>query len=228
MQQAFTRPRLEAYLQELQPRIVDRIERFPVGSVRLADQFKSMLLSTALEVFIGVELPQSEADRINRAFITCLESLNALVRYPIPGGKWAAGRKSRRELEEFFHGLIPQKRKELTPDLFSVLCHTVGDDQHSFTDEDIVSHMIFLLFAAHDTSTTTLTTIAYNMGRFPEWQHRARQRAFDLGPNLTHAELEEMIEIDLVMKESLRMNPPVPVSFWKMLRERRVLRPHAE
>ena len=51
------------------------------------------------------------------------------------------------------------------------------DDGNQFTDEDVVNHMIFLLMAAHDTTTTTLTSMAYQVAKHPEWQERCRREA---------------------------------------------------
>ena len=41
------------------------------------------------------------------------------------------------------------------------LCHARTADGEAFTDEDVVNHMIFLMMAAHDTSTITTTAAAY-------------------------------------------------------------------
>src|SRR5882757_2587738 len=210
MQSAFSSPNLKGYLQEMQPMLAGRIANLPAGQVRLGHTFKDISLSMAMEVFVGVKLPQAETDRIIKAFMDCLSSVGAFVRYPIPGGQWARAIAARKELEKFFYDLVPQKRATETPDLFSVLCHAQSEQGEMFTDEDVVNHMIFVLFAAHDTTTVTLTTMAYYMARHPEWQERARVRALSLPAELAYEHLGEMTELDWVMKESLRLNPPVP------------------
>jgi cytochrome P450 len=210
MQSAFSSPNLKGYLQQMQPMLAERIATVPAGQVPLGHTFKDISLSMAMEVFVGVHLPQAEADRIIKAFMDCLSSVGAFVRFPIPGGQWARAIAARKELEKFFYDLLPQKRATETPDLFSVLCHAQSEHGEMFTDEDVVNHMIFVLFAAHDTSTVTLTTMAYHLARHPEWQERARARALSLPAELAYEHLGEMTELDWVMKESLRLNPPVP------------------
>jgi cytochrome P450 len=70
--------------------------------------------------------------------------------------------------------------------------------------------MIFLLMAAHDTSTITLSMMAYYLGRYPQWQERLREESRALGkPMLDYADLAGLEGLDLVMKETLRMNAPV-------------------
>ncbi|MFE3291545.1 cytochrome P450 [Rhodococcus sp. NPDC059234] len=211
LQQAFTNTHIKGYLQDMQPMLAERVARFPVGdSIRLLDEFKAVTLDLALAIFLGLDLPRAEADRINRAFIDCVNAGMSIVRKDIPGTKWSRGLAGRAVLEEFFYRHLPAKRAAQTPDLFSVLCHAQSEDGHTFTDEDVVNHMIFVLMAAHDTSTITLTTMAYYMARHPEWQRRAREQSRSLPPEISYDTLGEFTILDAIMKESLRLNTPVP------------------
>lgn len=214
LQQAFSPNVLKGYFAEMQPVIIDRVAKFPTSAggsqVKLFEQFKELTLDVALEIFLGLELTKSEADRLNKAFIETVRAGVSMIRKPVPGGRWWKGLRSRKILEEFFYKHIPAKRATQTPDLFSVLCHAVSDDGHRFTDEDVVNHMIFVLMAAHDTSTITMTQMAYRMAEHSEWQEAAREQSMALGPELTYDDLGSMTVLDSVMKEALRMCPPVP------------------
>ncbi len=220
MQQAFTNTHLKGYLQDMQPMLRDRVAHLPVSDgaasngtaepVRLLDEFKQITLDLALEIFLGLDLPCAEADRINKAFIDCVNAGLSIIRKPIPGLRWSKGLKGRKVLEDFFYEHLPEKRATQTPDLFSVLCHAESEDGHTFTDEDVVNHMIFVLMAAHDTSTITLTTMAYYMAKHPEWQEKAREQSRTLPPEISYDTLDEFTVLDRIMKESLRLNSPVP------------------
>ncbi|MCF8570231.1 cytochrome P450 [Gordonia sp. HY002] len=210
LQAAFTPKALKGYLDEMQPMIAERMTRFPTGDVRMFTELKQITLDVALEVFLGLELPEAEANRINQAFIDTVRAGVAYVRKPVPGGRWWKGLRGRKILEEFFYRHIPAKRATQTPDLFSVLCHAESDDGHTFTDEDVVNHMIFVLMAAHDTSTITMTQMAYHLAKHPEWQQRAREQSLELDDSLAYDDLAGMDVLDVVMRESLRLCPPVP------------------
>ena len=41
--------------------------------------------------------------------------------------------------------------------------------------------MIFLLMAAHDTTTITMSSMAYHLAKNPEWQERARAESLAAG-----------------------------------------------
>ena len=100
---------------------------------------------------------------------------------------------------------------EATDDIFSVLCHIETEDGARFSDDDVINHMIFLMMAAHDTSTITTSAILQYLGQHPAWQERCRAEALALGPAPERAELESLVSIDLVMREALRLRAPVPV-----------------
>jgi cytochrome P450 len=70
--------------------------------------------------------------------------------------------------------------------------------------------MIFLMMAAHDTSTSTATTMAYNLAGNPKWQQRCRDESDRLGDGPLDIEsLEKLESLDLVMDESIRLVTPV-------------------
>jgi cytochrome P450 len=210
MQQAFRRERLVAYLEAMNRAIERGIGGWRVGSAfPLYPRTKQLTLDIATEVFVGAE-PGAQADRLNRAFVDTVHGGQAIIRADVPGGKWHRGLDSRRVLEEYFRAQLPDKRAGHGQDLFSVLCRAESEDGERFSDEDIVNHMIFVLMAAHDTSTITLAMIAYYLARHPEWQERLRDesRALDQ-PMIGYDDLDALQAMDLVFRETLRMNAPV-------------------
>ena len=210
MQQAFTRERLEVYLDGLNDGIADAMSGWSERrGFKLYDATKDLLLDTATLVLVGTELG-ADADRVNKAFVDTVAAGLGIVRHDVPGTMWHRGLVGRRVLEDYFRGLIPEKRATATPDLMSVLCHVEAEDGTRFSDEDVVNHMIFTLMAAHDTSTITSTTLAYHLARDPELQERLRQESLALGKErLDYADLDRLPLLDLAFKEALRLNPPV-------------------
>jgi cytochrome P450 len=212
MQQAFVRQRLAGYQQVMAPRIGAGLDGWQPGpDFRVRPHIKQLTLDLATEVFVGVDTDRAETDRINAAFADAVRAGVAVLRFPVPGLRWSRGLKARKVLEEFFYTQVPRKRLTGGDDLFAALCEAQTDDGHRFTDEDVVNHMIFVLMAAHDTTTITLTSMVYFMAKHPEWQERLREQSLALGkPVLDYDDLDTMTGIDLVMKEALRLVPPVP------------------
>jgi cytochrome P450 len=212
MQQAFTRPRLRGYLEAMHPAIGRGISGWPTdGELHVYTALKQLTLDIATEVFMGGTLG-AEADGLNRAFVDAVVAGQALIRadVPIPGAKWHRGIASRRRLEAHFRAQVPAHRAAGGDDLFSVLCHAESEEGERFSDEDIVNHMIFVLMAAHDTSTITLAMMIYELAREPEWQARLRAESEALGTETPSFEqLDGLESMDLVFRETLRINPPV-------------------
>ena len=210
MQQAFKRERLVAYLDKMNPAIERGIARWrPESRFELYRATKQLTLDIATEVFVGAELG-AEASRLNRAFIDCVVGGQALIRADIPGGKWHRGLASRRLLENYFRSQIPAKRASGGDDLFSVLCHAETEDGERFSDVDIVNHMIFTMMAAHDTTTITVAMMGYYLARHPDWQERVREESRALGKTaIGYDDLDSLPSIDLVFRETLRLNAPV-------------------
>ncbi|WP_207950492.1 cytochrome P450 [Nocardioides ochotonae] len=226
LQQAFTRQRLEGYAAALSPAVARGVAGWPAQpGFRAYPALKSLTLDLATEIFMGgadLATPD-ELARINRAFIDCVQAATGLVRADVPGTRWSRAHRGRRVLEEFLHRHLPAKRAGGGEDLFSVLCRLRDEDGTAFSDEDIVNHMIFLLMAAHDTSTITVSTVLQHLGQHPEWQERCREESLALPEHPTLAELDSLTSLDLVVKECLRLVPPVPVLARHTVRETEVL-----
>jgi cytochrome P450 len=224
MQQAFTRQRLASYLDSMNPAIGRGIAALPTDCALLAHpMFKKLTLDLATRTFMGGELG-SRADRVNRAFIDVVRAGTAYVRFPVPGLRWSRGLRGRRLLEEFLGALLPTRRTAGGEDLFSALCHARSEDGHRFSDDDVINHMIFLLMAAHDTSTMTLTTMAYYLAKHPSWQDRARAESAAIGqPAVGFDELDRLVSLDLVMRECLRLVTPLQAVVRKTVKDTEIL-----
>jgi cytochrome P450 len=211
MQAAFTRKRMHGYIQSMAPVIADGLADWePYEAFHVYPALKQLTLDVATKVFMGTELG-GEADRINTAFVDSVRAASAYVRAPVPGGRWRRGQRGRARLEEFFTRRLPDKRASDGDDLFAALAHAETEDGEAFSDADVVNHMIFLMMAAHDTSTITLSAMVDHLGRHPEWQQRCRDECQALDkPALDYDDLDELPSLQLVMQESLRLLPPVP------------------
>ncbi|MDI2027142.1 cytochrome P450 [Saccharopolyspora sp. TS4A08] len=227
MQQAFTRQRLTGYVDQMGPTLREGVGAW--GSQdrpRLYWLLKQLTLDVATRVFMD-QRSGRDADRINRAFVDSVRAATAIVRYPVPGTRWAAGVNGRKLLERYFADNIGRARRSEGDDLFSALCHARSEDGEQFGDDDVINHMIFLMMAAHDTSTITSTAVAYFLAKHPEWQERARAESLALGDEVPDIEaLEKLETLDLVIKESLRLVAPVPSMVRTTVRDTEVLGHH--
>jgi len=213
MQAAFKKQALMQYVDRMNPVIEWSLNSWCEGHSRknflVLPHIKQMTLNIATEVFMGERLGP-EADAINKAFVDCVLAGTALIRYPVPGGRWHKGLKARKKLEGFFSSRVAERRRNPGPDLFSQLCLAEDENGQRFSDADVVNHMIFLMMAAHDTSTLTLSAMFYYLAKNPQWQQTLREEALALEKDAAaYADLDQFTGIEKVMKEALRLMPPV-------------------
>ena len=214
MQEAFTPRRLDGYTRRLHPAIERGTASWAAGRRFPAHwRLKQLTLDIAADLFMGGvrDTGAAEMARINRAFLTCVQAAAGIVRADVPFTRWGRAYRARQVLERFLRGYLPARRATPGDDIFSVLCHIETEDGERYSDDDVVNHMIFLMMAAHDTSTITTGTILQYLGQHPRWQDRCRAESLALGPAPDRAELDSLVSIDLVMREALRLRAPVPV-----------------
>jgi cytochrome P450 len=229
MQEAFTRTRLSGYVTHM-----DTVATRVVGTDWAVNDrrflfmpaVKELTLDIASVVFMGHE-PGSDHElvtRIKGAYETTTRSGGAVIRTPVPPFKWWRGLQARKVLEDYFTERVAEKRGTEGTDMLTVLCHTADDDGNTFTDTDIVNHMIFVMMAAHDTSTSTMTTMAYHLAANPQWQERCRAEAERIGDGpLDIDALDKLETFDLVIQECLRMSTPLPFSVRRAIRDTAIL-----
>ncbi len=212
MHQAFKRPDLREYVDQMNPTIDEGIAGWPTGepSFRAYDAFKTLTLDLAASIFVGVDLGSS-AKRMNRAF-------GAMVAASMPGlrlpgfGRHHRGVEGRRFMLGFLGNMLTKKRSDAGGDMFSRLCRARDEDGRAFSDADVLDHMTFLMMAAHDTTTSTLTSFTYELARNPGWQDRIREECMAYGPEAPgFDDLESLPSLTFAMRETLRRYPPLPV-----------------
>lgn len=210
LQKAFKREALENYLSMMDETIQEALRQWSAGDgFLLRPAIKKLTLDLATKAFMGEALG-AKAERVTGAFIATVNGSTSLVRFPLPGNRWSRGLKGREVLEAYFREKVPAKRHGDGADMFSELCRATSETGEQFSDEDVVNHMIFLIMSAHDTTASTLMTMMYHLAKQPEWQARIRSQCARLGGTpLTIASLDALSDVELCMKESLRLCAPV-------------------
>ena len=80
------------------------------------------------------------------------------------------------------------------------------------SDDEIVHNMTGLLAAAYETTAITMMMMLYFLAKHPHWQDRLRaefSKTQSLG-EMQIESLDELAETEWVLKETLRLNSPLP------------------
>ena len=217
MREAFKRPMLRDYTRLMNPMIEQGLGSFDAAAasgeeLRAFGALKELTLGIGASIFMGAKLGAS-TESVNTAFEDLVAaSMPGGIRLPIPGLEYKRGLDGRRFMLEFLGGMLGDKRAKTSPDAFSQLCHAVSPEGERFDDTEVLDHMVFLMMAAHDTTTSSLTSMLYELARHPEWQERLRAECQALGkPYAEYDDAPALEQTTWVTKETLRRYPPLPV-----------------
>ena len=91
-----------------------------------------------------------------------------------PGTPLAKLKRDRTALEEMVGEEIARRRRrgEDGGDVLSSLLASTDGEGRSLSDRQVLDHVLTLLFAGHDTATSTVSFLVYELARNPEWADR--------------------------------------------------------
>lgn len=213
LQSAFKRQAIEGHIDIMNPLLKNGIEKWQSGKpIKAMDHLKQLLLETGSAVFLGAENAE-ESKPLNKAFSDIVAATtDPLRRKEIWFSPYAKGVRANRVLSNYIAGQLPSRRETQGRDLFSQFCHLRDTDGKLFTDEEIRDHVIFLLFAAHDTTTSALSSILFALASNPQWQEELRQEMFDLNKEeIEFDDIAALTKTGWTLKEALRMYPALSV-----------------
>ncbi len=198
------------------------------GPMRFYPAIKKLTLDLAADSFIGIPWGP-EADKINTAFVDMVQASVAPIRKPLPFTKMKRGVDGRAYLVDYFSRETHKRREQGGgQDMFSQFATATREDGSLLPVDQVVDHMNFLMMAAHDTITSSATSLIYYLATHPEWQEKLREEivAVTGGPDgdglprpLDYDDLGKLELTELAFKEALRMVPPVPSMPRRALRE---------
>jgi cytochrome P450 len=122
-----------------------------------------------------------------------------------PGSPWRSMNRSRAELDRVIFDEIARRRAsgERGLDILSLLMDAEDEDGSQLSDQELRDQVMTLMFAGHDTATSTVTFLFYELARNRD----------EIGPLAAEAGAgEESIgalpRLDMALDETLRMYPP--------------------
>src|SRR6202162_1159351 len=178
---AFKSGPMKSYLAALDTGIAARVAQWKAqpGPMLFYPAMKQLTLDLAATSFLGADIGP-EVDEITRAFIDMVAASISVIRQPLPGTAMARGVRGRKRIVAYFSKQIPIRRAKGGEDLFSQLCRATHEDGALLSTQDIVDHMSFLMMAAHDTLTSSLTSFIGALAAHPQRQQKLRHERMGL------------------------------------------------
>ena len=138
---------------------------------------------------------------------------------------WQQLIRSREVLDEIVGEEIARRRRRPDSgrlDILSLLITATGDDGAALSEEEVRDQVMTLMFAGHDTSTSTLSFMLYELARHPQVLARVQAEQDEVlgGAPPTAAQLEhELPYLEMVLDEVLRLYPPAWIGPRRAIRD---------
>jgi cytochrome P450 len=217
---AFHRERIASSIDVMIEETERALEQWaPGGRLDLYSWTRTLALRIAMRGLFGLD-PDNETARgtdaaglFERALsFYASEYVTRFLRGPFT--PWTRLQQAAESLDRLIYAEIARRRDtgERGEDILSLLLDAHDEDGTSLTDRQIRDQVMTLLFAGHDTTTSTVAFMFYELAHHPEIVSRlvAEQDAVLQGGPPTAGQLMggELPELELVLEETLRMYPP--------------------
>lgn len=219
MMPAFHREQVAAAVEAMVAEATPAIESLrPGDAVDVYEWMRNLAMRIAMRALLGLD-----PDEAGKGAAAAEHFERALGFYGIdfhlrllrgPGSPWSKMVASRAILDEIVYGEIAHRRAHPDPermDILSLLLGVRDEAGEGFTDKEVRDQVMTLMFAGHDTSTSTLTFMMHELARHPEAVEKlAAEQDEVLAGELPDIERLErrMPYLEMVLDEVLRLYPP--------------------
>jgi cytochrome P450 len=189
----------------------------PGPRVNLYDWTRQLALRIAMKALFGFDVDRSRHDaELAQTFERALGFWGRDIAVQMvrgPGSPWRRMLAAREHLDTVLFGEITRRRRsgERGADILSLLLDATDEDGSALSDTELRDQVMTLLFAGHDTTTSTLTFLFYELARNPhELERLEAERDAVIGDrDPTAAELvSELPRMEMALDETLRLYPP--------------------
>ncbi len=217
---AFHREHIVASAEAVIDETVRAVEQLTPGrSVDLYAWTRRLAVRVAMRALFGVDPDGRQARAIDAATLFeealsfySTEYFLRVLRGPLT--PWARLQRAAGKLDTLIYSEISRRRAtgERGLDILSLLLDGHDEDGNTLSDLQIRDEVMTLLFAGHDTTTSTVSFMFYELARHPDILARllAEQdsQLVDGRPTVAQLVSGELPELEMVFEETLRKYPP--------------------
>jgi len=215
MTPAFHRMAIQGYVQDILAVVDDVLDGWKVGEMYFLDvEMKKLTLRIAARLLFGVELGDSAqriGDDINR-WLSMNYSLPVLLfPHSAPFTPYRNLLMLSDRLEKLVLGTIEQKRADPSQrrDVLLMLMTALNEEGRTLSDEELTGQIITLFIAGHETSSSALTWTLFLLAQHPHILSNLLEELSLLPAEFDVEKAVKLPLLDRVVKESLRILPPV-------------------
>ncbi len=220
VQPAFHKKRIESYAATMTGHTLDLLAGWRAGQTRdIAVEMQRLTLRIVAKALFDVDLTQ-ESDTLGRAFTDIITfpgerrlAWQNLLRYDLPFLPYSRYLRARELLDRRVYQIIAERRASGrdSGDVLSMLLAARDEDGTVLTDKQVRDETMTFFAAGHETTANALAWTFYLLALHPQaWATlREEWRRVLAGRAPTVDDLPALLYTDMVIKESMRLLPPV-------------------
>ena len=215
---AFHKARLEAYRDDMVELVGEMLDGWRPGQATdLSAEMTRLTLRVATKTLFGDDVGESGVKITHwmQDWLLTMFSLAALLPWDLPGLPYRRWLDRSHQIDAAMSELVRRKRAQGTEgaDMLSMLLAARDEDGSQLTDDEIIGHAGVIFAAGHETSANALTWTLLLLSQHPKVASSlGEELAAELhGDAPTTEQLTRLPLLDAVVKESLRVLPPVPL-----------------
>lgn len=181
-------------------------------------EMMAVTLQVVAKSLFGADVSR-EASKVSQAFRDVTNHLFALPNitfflpefFPLPSTLRL--RRAMRELDRIIYSIIRNRRatNSHSPDLLQVLLNAQAEDGSQMTDGQLRDEMMTLFIAGHETTAVALSWTWYLLAGHPEVEAKLIDELSGVlnGRDAGISDLSALLYTEMVVKEAMRLYPPV-------------------
>jgi cytochrome P450 len=209
--QAFQPRALESYAVTMEAVTQHYLQKWEqMGTLTWHNELKKYTLDIACRLFVGVSTAADEP--LEKLYEAWSEGL-LTIPVRLPGSKFDRAVRARKNLLDRIDCLIDRRQQQFSneQDVLSILVMAKDEAGNALSRADIKDNILGMLIAGHETLTSALTSFCLLMAQHPEVLEAVRneQAKLEFPKPLNLESLKQMTYLEQVLKEVLRVAPPV-------------------
>uniref|UniRef100_A0A5F8GRN9 Cytochrome P450 family 26 subfamily C member 1 n=1 Tax=Monodelphis domestica TaxID=13616 RepID=A0A5F8GRN9_MONDO len=223
----FSHAALESYMPRIQATLRRELWTWcgVPGPVSVYSATKALTFRIAARILLGLRLEESECNELAKTFEQLMENLFSLP-LDVPFSGLRKGIRARDLLHEHMEKAIREKLQRSEPggqkDALDFIINSAKEQGWELTMQELKESAIELIFAAFFTTASATTSLLLLLLKYPSSIEKIRQELrscpglevsrwpeCECDPDLTLEKLSRLHYLDCVIKEVLRLLPPV-------------------
>lgn len=189
-----------------------------LGTLTWYPELRNYTFDVACKLLVGKD--SSSQTSLGQLFKDWCDGLFTIP-LPLPWTKFGRALRCRKQLLAQIEEIVRQRQQQPDPgqDTLGLLLQARDEDGNSLSLSELKDQVLLLLFAGHETLTSAIASLCLLLAQHPEVlvAARAEQQHLAFEGSLTLEHLKQMSYLEQVLKEVLRVVPPVGGGFREVI-----------